>query len=237
VLGFIALSEGDPRAAVSELGPLPPLLRRAGVGEPGAYRFAHDLAEAYVLTGELEAAETVVGELEEQGRRLDRAYALATGARCRGMVLAARGDVDGAVAAFEGALVEHERLPQPFELGRTLLALGQTQRRRKLRREGRATLERALGMFERLGAPVWADHTRAELARIGGRAPGATALTPTEDRVATLAAEGLTNREIAERMFISVKTVEGSLSRVYRKLEVRSRTELATRLHGLTASL
>jgi DNA-binding CsgD family transcriptional regulator len=227
VLGFIALAKGDPAGAVAELSPLQSLLRRAGVGEPGAYRFAHDLAEAYVLSGDHDTAETVVGELEEQGRRLDRAYALATGARGRGLVLAAKGDVDGALAALEGALVEHERLPQPFELGRTLLALGQVQRRGKLKREARGSLERALAMFDRLGAGVWAERARAELTRIGGRAPGVTSLTATEERVAALAAQGMTNREIAGQLFMTVRTVEWNLSKVYRKLHLRSRTELA----------
>jgi DNA-binding CsgD family transcriptional regulator len=230
VLGFIALSEDDPESAIEHLGPLPEVLREGGVGEPGAYRFAPDLVEAQLAVSDNDGAEAVATWLEERGRRLHRAYALATGARCRGLVLAARGDLDGALASLDRALREHQRLPQPFELARTLLVKGQIERRAKHKRVARETLEQALKSFEDLGAPVWAGKARAELARIGGRAPGVADLTATEERVAALAADGLTNREIADRLFIGIKTVEGNLSRVYRKLGVRSRTELARRL-------
>ncbi len=227
VLGFIALSEGEPALAVVELGSASEGVRGAGIREPGVYRVDADLAEALVLCGDLERAESVIVELEARGRRLDRAFALATGARCRALLLAAQGDLDGALGSLETALVEHRRLPQPFELGRTVFALGQMQRRKKLKREARGSLGRALDIFEGLGAAVWAERARAELGRIGGRAPAMAGLSPTEELVAGLAAQGLTNREIADRLFMTVRTVEWNLSKVYRKLQVRSRTDLA----------
>ena len=94
-------------------------------------------------------------------------------ARCRALLLAA-GATSSAPATFESALSEHLRSPDPFQHARTLLALGRTQRRAKRRGAARATLEDALAHFERLGAPLWVEQTRAELARIGGRAPYAT---------------------------------------------------------------
>ena len=102
------------------------------------------------------------------------------------------------------------------------------ERRAKRKREARDTLTQALEVFEGLDAAVWAERTRAELARIGGRAPSSVDLTPTEARVAALVATGSTNREVADALFVSIHTVEANLKRIYRKLGVRSRTELAS---------
>jgi DNA-binding CsgD family transcriptional regulator len=106
--------------------------------------------------------------------------------------------------------------------------MGAVQRRAKKKREARDTLTQALEIFERLGAAAWSERTRAELARIGGRAASSVGLTPTEARVAELVAAGGTNREVADALFVSVHTVEANLKRIYRKLGIRSRTELAS---------
>ena len=121
-------------------------------------------------------------------------------------------------------------MPQPFELGRSLLVAGAIQRRMKKKRSAREMLQRALERFDELGAPLWAAKARSELARIGGRAPAPAALTPGEVQVARLVAEGRTNREVAEALFMSRHTVDAHLRRIYRKLQVRSRTELARKL-------
>jgi DNA-binding CsgD family transcriptional regulator len=231
VLGFIALSEGDAAGALEELVPANEAFRRRGVGEPGAYRVTGDLAEAYVSSGDLDAADAVIAELEGQGRRLNRAYALATGARCRALLYSSRGDLEAATGSVNEALQHHERLPQPFELGRTLLVVGQVQRRRRLKRESRASLNRALEIFQGLGASMWAQKTREEIARIGGRTASGPELTDTERKVAELVAGGHSNKEVAAALFVSAKTVEASLTRIYGKLGVRSRTELARHLH------
>jgi DNA-binding CsgD family transcriptional regulator len=114
-----------------------------------------------------------------------------------------------------------------FQHARTLLALGATQRRAKQRGAARQTLEEALAIFTDLPAPLWAEKARAELARIGGRAPSRGELTEAERRIAALVAEGRTNREIAATLFLTEHTVETALTRIYRKLDVRSRTALA----------
>ena len=144
----------------------------------------------------------------------------------------ALGDLDGALAELDRALLAHDRLGWPFERARTLLALGVVRRRGKQKRAARQSLEQALALFEGLGAQVWAARTTAELARIGGRPPRTGALTPTERRVAELVAEGHTNREVADQLFLSAKTVAAHLTSAYAKLGVRSRTELAHRLRG-----
>jgi len=121
--------------------------------------------------------------------------------------------------------VEHQRLPMPFELARTQLLVGQLQRRQKHREAASATLRTALATFENLGTPLWADRARAELKRASGVRTRAE-LTASEQQVAELAATGATNKEMAAALFISPKTVEANLSRIYRKLGIRSRAEL-----------
>jgi DNA-binding CsgD family transcriptional regulator len=229
LLGFVALSAGDGDAALVELDRAHVLFREAGYDDPGVVRFLPDLVEALVLGGERDRAAAVQAALADRGAALDRPYALATGARCRAVLLAGEDRAEDAVAAALEAVEHHARLPQPFELARTQLVLGRLLRRVKAKREARAALSAALATFERLGAAQWAGQARAELGRISGRAPGVGGLTPTEAQVARLAAEGYGNQEIASRLFVTLKTVEGHLTRVYDKLGVRSRGELARR--------
>jgi DNA-binding CsgD family transcriptional regulator len=150
---------------------------------------------------------------------------VATSHRCLALVKAASGDLDGAAAAGEQAIVAHDRLPMPFELARTLLVHGQVQRRRGERRAARQVLQQALTIFEGIGARPWADKARVEIARIGVRRAPET-LTEGEQRAAVLASQGLTNPEIGARLFMSRRTVEANLARAYRKLDIRSRAEL-----------
>jgi DNA-binding CsgD family transcriptional regulator len=146
---------------------------------------------------------------------------------CGGVVRAARGDLDGALIALGRALEHYEAAATcPFDRGLTLLEFGRVQRRLRQRRDARATLERALAVFDSLGAPVWAEMVRREIGRIGGRT-AADGLTESEHRIASLVAEGRSNREVAAELFVTVRTVETALTRIYRKLDVRSRAELA----------
>lgn len=229
VLGFLELSLGRPAEADAYLSRAVELEQQMGVREPAYFRIVPNQIEALVALGRLEEAEALLLPLEEAGGNLDRAWAIATGARCRALLLAARGDLDGATAAADDAVRTHDRLPLPFEFGRTLLVRGTVERRAKRKREARDTLNVALEIFDGLGAELWADRTRAELSRIGGRAPSSLDLTPTEDRVAALVAAGNTNREVADALFVSIHTVEANLKRIYRKLGIRSRTELASK--------
>lgn len=229
VLGFVELSQGRHGPAHEFLSRAVELERQMGVREPAYFRVVPDEVEALVALGRLDEAEALLVPFEEIGEDLDRAWTKATGGRCRALALAARGDLEAASAAAARALREHHGLPLPFELGRTLLVSGTVERRAKRKKEARETLTKALGVFEGLGAAVWADRTRAELARIGGRAASSVALTPTEERVAALVATGSTNREAADALFVSVHTVEANLKRIYRKLGIRSRTELASK--------
>lgn len=229
-LGHLDLALGEPDAAVGWLEPIVAFVRRERFGEPGAMRFVVDHVEALVALGRRDEAVEVLDWYEGHARRLGRSSALAASLRCRGLLAAAEGSSGDALAAFEEALEWHDRVAIPLDRGRTLLALGVALRRAKRRREARATLEKALAVFERIGAALWAERARAELRRISGRAPSAGALTPAEERVAALVAEGKTNREAAAALYLSERTVEGHLSRIFGKLGVRHRAELGRAL-------
>ena len=229
-LGFVELARGDSHAAVAPLLNASDIWDELGYFEPGHRLELADTVEALVGAGELDAAEERLVRRDEAARRLDRAWAIANLARCRGLLLAARGDLPGAFAAFDEALAQHARVRHPLDHGRTLLALGATQRRAKRRAAARATLEEALAVFEGLGARLWAERTKAELARIGGRTSSRGELTESERRIAALVAEGRSNREVAAALFLTEHSVETALTRIYRKVGVRSRTELGRRL-------
>ena len=225
-LGFLELSLGGLHAARHHFDRAAEINDSIGPEEPRLLRYHADLTETLVALGDLDRAETVLLCLERSGKAAGSAWAAATGARCRGLLCSARGDLDGAARSFEEAVVAHERLPIPFELGRTLLGKGQIHRRRNERRLAKDALGRSLTIFEELGAPLWVERAQAEMRRLGLRRGAPDELTPSEETVASLAASGLTNREIAERAFVSPKTVEANLSRVYRKLGIHSRAEL-----------
>lgn len=229
-LGFLEVSLGNYEAALQVLEPLRSALDVAAT-EIFIGAFLPDAVEAMIQLGQLDAAEPLVEALERNGRRLDRPWMLAVGARGQAMLLAARGDLKGATVAVEAAMTEHERLPMPFERARTQLLLGQLQRRRRMKSVAASTLRSVLQTFEELGTPLWAERTRAELARVKVGPQSAGELSAAEQRVAELAATGMTVREIGAAMLISPKTVESNLARVYRKLDIRSRAELG-RLMG-----
>jgi DNA-binding CsgD family transcriptional regulator len=152
---------------------------------------------------------------------------LAVVARCHGILAAAGDDLSAAEAKLDASAAGFRATGSDFELARTSLLLGSVRRRRKQKRPAREALTSALEGFERLGNAAWAERASDELAGISGRRPSAGLLTPTERRVARLAAAARTNREIADVLFMSVRTVEGHLSRIYAKLGIRSRVELA----------
>jgi DNA-binding CsgD family transcriptional regulator len=234
VLGFVALSLDDVGTALEHLSRADRVLGRLGIREPALLWHVPDLLDALLAAGEAGAVKQALAPWEERARALDRAWALAIVARTRALLTATAGDLDAAFDAFDHALAEHRRSEDPFQHARTLLALGATQRRVKRRRAARETLEQAAALFGCLPAPLWADKARAELARIGGRAPSRDELTESERRIAALVAEGHSNREVAAALFLTEHSVETALTRIYRKLGVRSRTALSRRLSAKT---
>ncbi len=206
-----------------------------GLGDPGILPFVPDRVEALVAAGDLNAADVATTRLEEQGRRLRRISAVAGAARCRGRIAAARGNLVLALRFLASACDAAARVGNPFEFARTLLVHGTVLRRAAQRSEARHALERAVDIFEELGAPLWAGKAGRELARLGGRPAQTQSLTPTEQQVAELVAAGKTNHEVARALHVSPKTVEWNLSKIYRKLGVASRAELAAKYAGRSA--
>jgi DNA-binding NarL/FixJ family response regulator len=230
--GVIASCLGDHAGVLREVGTVPEELEafgRSDIDSPLAAATGEEI-EARIALGDLDRARKRIDELERCARRLGRARPLGVALRGRGLLLATHGRTQEAFEAFAASLAALERIQAPFERARTLLALGTVQRRAKRRRAARDSLQAAVASLEELGAAPWAEKARAELRRIGGRAPSGDELTPTEQRVAALVAEGRSNREVAEALFVTPRTVEWNLTKVYAKLGVHSRAQLARKL-------
>jgi DNA-binding CsgD family transcriptional regulator len=229
-LGFLELSIGDAAAAHAVLEPL---IARSGVGQPLATAAAPDDIEALVQLGRIAEAEPVLAGLAAHVDRTGRLRSSAALRRCRALIALERSELDAAAAHANEAIAILEQHREPLERARTLLVMGQIRRRARQNRAAREALQAARADFEEAGAPLWAERARAEESRIGGRAASPDELTPSERRVAELVAEGRTNREVAAELFVSVHTVEKALTHTYRKLGLRSRAELASRLAEL----
>ncbi len=200
----------------------------------GVVQFGADRVEALARLGRTDEAFQALEEFADTPG--GGHWALGALARCRGILAAKNAD-----AHFEAALSHHQHDGQPFERARTQLAYGERLRRDRRRGDAREQLSEALEAFERLGAAPWADRTRVELRATGGAAAegdaaeksavaaaGLEELTAHELQIARLVAYGMTNREVAAKLFLSPKTIEYHLSQIYRKLDLRSRTQLAS---------
>jgi ATP/maltotriose-dependent transcriptional regulator MalT len=231
--GFLEISLGDHAQALAALRPLLPMTEvMPRFSEIIVCRYLPDAVEAMIYLGHLDDAEPYIETLERNGVRLDRAWMLAVGARCRAMLIAARGDIAGAATHASLAVSLHDQVPMPIERARSLLLLGKLQRRLRHRSAAHAALMEALGTFDAVGAQLWVNQARVELDRGGSRTrANSSQLTPAEQRVADLAVSGMSNHDIASALFVTRKTVEVNLSRIYRKLGIRSRTELYHAVH------
>ena len=208
-----------------------------GLNEMGHWLWPPDLAEAYTRAGKVDEAAAVLERLEWHATRTNRPIVLALAARCRGLL----GGTDYE-QSFKDALSWHKIAGRPFETARTQLCFGERLRRSKQRASARVQLEAAWKSFSRLGANSWASRAMAELSATGATTPGRSdetpelrLLTPQELQVAIAVAGGATNRETASRLFLSPKTVEYHLARVYRKLEVSGRDELPQKFQSPSA--
>jgi DNA-binding CsgD family transcriptional regulator len=229
-LGHTALALGDDAAACEALELLTSFYENETAIEPVMICFLPDSIEAHIAVGDVERATALTDLMTRSAERFDRPGARPAALRGRALLRAAAGELEAARAVADEAVAGCRLVPLPLELARALIVLGQIERRARRKAPARAALEEALAICERIGASLWASRARAELSRLGVRSDDPDDLSPTERRVAALAASGLTNREIATAAFMSQKTVEANLSRVYRKLGIRSRAELGLRL-------
>jgi len=230
VLGFIELSRGDSLAARTWLDRWSELTNELGVIDPGISRFYGDHIESLIALGEIAEAIARVDELDRRSARADRVSAMAIGARCRALLAAASGDTRLALEQIQRALELDDECPVPFERNRSLLVAGVVHRRARHKAAARSALKESASGFAALGAAEWSVRCEQELQRVGTPAASVTSLTATEQKIAELAATGLTNRQVAEQSFLSPKTVEANLARVYRKLGITSRAELGARM-------
>jgi len=233
--GLAALLAREPERAVTHLAAVWEHTVREGVEDPGAFPVAGDLAEALAEIGRPGEADEVTGRLARLAAAQQHPWGLATADRSAAVVTLAGGYDEAAAARLAQAAAAYRALGLGFDAARALLVLGPAQRRAKKRTAARQSLEAAWAGFEQLGCPGWARMAAAELDRISGRrAAPAGGLTPAERRVAELAAAGLSNKQIAARLYVSAATVDthlrGVYARVYAKLGIRSRTQLARRL-------
>ena len=225
MLGTFDLWAGEPLRALERFEVYAEQSAAAGFSTSIAIHIA-DHVEALLEVGRPADALALLELWEADARKLGHQRAPAEIARCRGLVAAADGEIDRAIELLEEAVTLHEEAGDPFGRARALLLLGITRRRARQKRSAREAIEAALAGFEEIGAAGWAEKARAELGSIGGRTRE-EGLTPAEQRVAALVAEGRTNREVAASLFLAERTVETHLSHVYAKLGIRSRTELA----------
>jgi DNA-binding CsgD family transcriptional regulator len=226
VLGLVATSLGDAAAGADHLVHVVQLLRRSGVHRPGMVPFVAEAICALVAAGRLDEAAGVCEDDRLTGRSRPECGAGLATVRGVAMLRAATGDLEGAATLLNDVLADVRLRAQPFEHGRALMAAGEVARRRRSRASARIHLDGALEVFTRLGAESWSRQVRADLERLGTVGGPASELTPTELQVVGLVVEGLTNRQVADRLFVSAKTVEANLTHVYRKTGVRSRQEV-----------
>ena len=234
--GAVDLWSGNPVPAAAWFAAAEERADSAEWREPNLRWWRADHVEALLELDRADDAVLLLDGWEEDAVRVGRAWVLAHVARCRGLIAAAEGDVDEALVALDAAVAKHDAVDDSFGGARALLALGVVMRRARQKRPAREAIESALARFEALGAAGWAERARAELGQIGGRLR-AEGLTAAEQRVAALVADGQTNREVAAALFLAERTVASHLTRVYAKLGVRSRTELARKLQASDVAL
>ena len=226
VRGKISTWRGDTAAAVEYLERAASWADENDRMDPGVrYRLDPLLAQAYVLEGRRQDADRIAAWLREFGERLDRPALIGDAARIDAMAAAVAGDLDAAAESARAAVAAYERSPLRPELARSLLTLGRIERRRKARRQSRTALRRALDLATEMGHQPLLAAIEDELPRTAAERSG-TELTAAEQRVADQIASGATSREAAAALFISVRTVETHVGSIYRKLGVRTRTEL-----------
>jgi DNA-binding CsgD family transcriptional regulator len=228
-LAALELSVGDSAASWQFLEPL--LADVEEMDEVVAQLAGSVGIESLVSVGDLPAAERLLTLLQERAAGSDTALR-SFADRGRGLLYAAQGEHERAIAMLEAA-AHQPRPPQeanPFELARTLQLLGMVQRRAQHKRAARETLERSLAIFEALGARLWVERAHSELRRIGGRTASDSELSETERQILELVVAGLKNREVGAKLSLSPNTIAWNLSKIYRKLGVRSRTELVAHI-------
>jgi DNA-binding CsgD family transcriptional regulator/tetratricopeptide (TPR) repeat protein len=228
--GVLELLDGQPAAAADALWKAHDIQLSNGIIEPGWWRLEGELIEALLGCGRFAEASDVAKAFIRQAESTDNTWSALVAGRAAGLVALAAGRLDDAVTVLETALARPGARALRLDWARTRLALGTVLRHANRRRAARDVLADVVASLTGMGALVWARRAQTELAAVSGRAPAGGTLTAMERTVSRLAAAGNSNGEIANALYLSVRTVETHLSSAYRKLNVRSRTEMAGRL-------
>ncbi|HEX7132766.1 MAG TPA: LuxR C-terminal-related transcriptional regulator, partial [Iamia sp.] len=223
-LALLDLVAGDAAMAAHHLDRVAAAHAAGEVHEPGLLWWQPDHVEALWRAGRRHEAGVALARLVDDAHRTGRRSAEAGAARCRGLLAATN---DEAEVALEEALSTYATLPAPFEVARTLLVRGERRLAAGRNDDAAADVEGATTVFEGLGARPWASRARALRRTVAEARDPLAPLTEAERRVAALVASGARNRAVAEQLFLSERTVEAHLERIYRKLDVANRTELS----------
>jgi DNA-binding CsgD family transcriptional regulator len=234
-LALLDLSSGQLASAQARYAQIAAAIERRGDRGVGEW-WLPDEIEARVGAGDVDEAARRTRHFSEDSERAGLPRFLSLAARCRGLVAAARGELEVAAREYELALEHQAEFSDEYQRARTLFALGSLLRRRQRRSDAHETLAAAVAGFEAVDAARWVARTRAELARIGGRPSSPSGLTATERQIAALVGAGRSNAQVAATLSISPRTVEWNLSKIYRKLHIRSRAELAAHLAGTSGA-
>jgi DNA-binding CsgD family transcriptional regulator len=229
IVGFLELSLGEPRRAWAELSGVSDTIAAIGLEEPGHLPAEPDIIETLVALTRFDEAAAHLENLERRAEEQEHVWARPAALRCRALLELGRGEAERALEHADLAAAAFEETGHRFDRGRSLLTAGEALRRIGRRREAAERLRGALEVFEEVGAPLWIERSNREMRRASPRPRSDDELTAAERRVAALVVAGRTNREVAAELFTTVSTVEAHLTRIYRKAEVRSRTELARR--------
>jgi DNA-binding CsgD family transcriptional regulator len=228
----VAAARGEQETVLRALEPVLAIEPRAAVDEPGFWPWPDLYAEALISAGRLDEAEALLVPHEQLAADRGRAAMSARLGRARGRLAVARGQLPEAERAYQGALATLANLTMPFERALVELAYGQALRRGGQRRAAAVQLQAARDRFAALRAAPFLELCEREL-RGCGLAPARRSdfdpgkLTAQEQAVARLVAIGMSNRQVAAELFVSVKTVQFHLTHIYAKLGVGSRAELA----------
>ena len=243
----VAETKADYDGVIRALLPVVRMQRGGGIDEPGFWPWQDHYANALVMVGRVAEADAFLAPHEELAARRGHRSTLARLSYVRGRIQASAGDLDAARATFQGGLAQLDTLPMPFARARVKFAYGQSFRRAGKRKEAAATLAEARELFAVLGAEAYVDRCSRELRASGVSMAGTPSqasagspaagggpddLTEQEKSVAALVASGLSNKEAAAELYVSVKTVQYHLTRIYAKLQVTSRSGLAAAYPG-----
>ncbi|WP_370415977.1 LuxR C-terminal-related transcriptional regulator [Streptomyces fradiae] len=236
-LGRVQLVNGDVSAALETLRRVETNERAQSTVDPSMLRWHEELAEALLAHDAVDEATALLAEVRPVAERLGRSTVLLGFDRAYALCLAAEGRTDSAAELLAGTAARFGEADLPVERGRALIALARVERRRRRRSAAQAALQSAAAVFERVGAAPWLALAGEAPAGPGGEGPvgedalpGLASLTEAELRLARLVGSGASNQEAAAKLYLSVKTVEARLTRIYQKLDVRSRAQLATAL-------